>query len=61
MTQAKNICLLADHSVAQAIKRCASESLSVVCDGEANEYLFADGSCVRVENRVVTEIQALSA
>lgn len=61
MNTAKNITLIADESASQAIQMCESQSISVVCDGEANEYLFPDGSCVRVENRQVTEIQTLSA
>ena len=62
MTTAKNVTLLADGGyVSQAIQMCETHSLSVSYDGTANDYLFADGSCVRVENRVVMEVNAESA
>ena len=62
MTTAKNVTLLADRGyVSQAIQMCETQSLSVSYDGQANDYLFSDGSCVRVENRVVTEVNAESA
>ena len=62
MTTAKNITILADGGyVSQAIQMCEIQSLSVSYDGTANDYLFSDGSCVRVENRVVTEVNPESA
>ncbi len=62
MTTAQNIKDLADGGyVTQAIRDCETQSVSIVDDGDANEYLFPDGSCVRVENRIITIIEALSA
>jgi hypothetical protein len=62
MNFAKNMQMLAEGGyVSQTIRECESESISVLSDNEANEYLFSDGSCIRIENRTVTEVETFDA
>ena len=62
MNTAANIQALADGGyISQAIAMCESESVSVMDYEGGNDYLFSDGSCVHVENRTVTTVEAEQA
>jgi hypothetical protein len=59
MNTAANIQALADGGyISQAINMCEAENVSELTYEGGKDYLFPDGSCVHVENRTVTTIDA---